>query len=62
MIMPDKDIHCYKCSKYLGVIRDAKLHKDMYYICGSCARPKSKRSEEYNEVPDFLKDIFGGKL
>lgn len=55
----DKQIECYKCGCYLGIIRDALLYTDMYFICGTCARPK--RKEEY-DMPDFFKDIFGSQF
>ena len=55
--MSEKRIECYKCGKFLGIIRDGLLHKDMYCICGNCATP---RQQSKNDVPDFLKDIFGG--
>ena len=53
----DKRIECYKCGKFLGIIRDGLLHKDLYYICGNCI--KSVR-EKKNEMPDFMQGIFGG--
>lgn len=31
-----KVINCHYCNKYLGEIRDAKLHKYIVYLCGEC--------------------------
>jgi DNA-directed RNA polymerase subunit RPC12/RpoP len=56
--MPDKRIECYKCGKELGIIRDALLYNDMYYVCGRCIRPQ----KESPAMPDFFNDFFGGTL
>ena len=32
-----RQIHCLKCSKNVGEIRDAKLAKGLCYLCQSCA-------------------------
>ena len=54
--MSEKRIECYKCGKFLGIIRDGLLHKDLYYICGKCVRPVRQKSV----MPDFMKEVFGG--
>lgn len=54
----DKRIECYKCGKFLGIIRDGWLHKDLYYVCKECIiKP---REQAKNDMPEFMKDIFGG--
>lgn len=43
-----KKIHCEKCHKYLGEIRDATLRKGIVYTCSECAKPKY----------DFASELF----
>lgn len=45
-----KKIFCNKCNKYLGVIRDGKLHKDIVYLCKKCNEP--------NETNTFFDKFF----
>lgn len=50
-------IYCCECGTYCGEIRDAKLRKNLKFICNGC-----HSNGETNDVPDFLKGIFrGGK-
>lgn len=53
-----KTIHCYKCQTYLGDIRDAKLKKDMYHVCGKCVRLEQYARKNTGHGYDFLKGIF----
>jgi predicted SprT family Zn-dependent metalloprotease len=52
-----KNIYCCICKDFVGVIRDAKLKKNLSYICEDC---KEKITKPKDNV-DFLKDIFGMK-
>ena len=54
-----REINCYKCQAYLGEIRDAKLRKDILFVCGKCVRPKLNK--ENDETVDMLKGLFGMK-
>jgi hypothetical protein len=56
--MSDRDIHCHKCHVYLGVIRDAKLRKDIVHVCGTCSTPPPKKETP----PDFSDLLFGDLL
>ena len=47
-----KEIRCCACMKYLGVIRDAKLHKDIDFICKECKNKDTDSEDEY-----FLKEL-----
>lgn len=57
--MPDREIHCARCGVYLGVLRDAKLRKDIMFGCGDCFEPKS--SEEANGTLDYFSSLFGAR-
>ena len=56
----DREIRCYECDIYLGCIRDAKLKKNIYFVCYECA--SNKQSKPPIDMPDIFKDIFGGKI
>lgn len=34
--MTDRDISCEKCNTNLGTIRDARLRKDIKFMCSRC--------------------------
>jgi len=34
--MADRSIYCANCHRYLGIIRDAKLHKNIHHLCDNC--------------------------
>ena len=64
-----REIHCVKCGKYLGEIRDAKLRKNIHFICDDCnTRRLALELKEtigggntgYDPM-DVMKDIFGGR-
>lgn len=59
-----RKVHCYKCGKYLGEIRDATLRKNIYHICEFCAsvevKPKQKAATP-NVFDSIFGDIFGGR-
>lgn len=52
-------IHCNKCGKYLGEVRDATLRNGIVYTCAVCAKPKSPHK---SEMPDFLSGLFKGNI
>lgn len=56
-----KKLYCVGCGKYLGIIRDAKLRKNITHLCESCDRIfqllKASKKSDYS---DIFKDIFGG--
>jgi hypothetical protein len=56
-----RQIHCYKCGGFLGEIRDAKLKKDMYHVCGKCVRTErtNNMAKNYeNPAENFFKGVF----
>lgn len=55
-----RQIHCKKCSCYLGEIRDAKLKKGIVNICGKCYDEKIEKPINYDsDFGGIFKDIFG---
>lgn len=52
-------INCFYCGIHLGEIRDATLRKNIKHLCGACA-DLNKPSARV-EMPDFFKDLMGGK-
>jgi len=50
-----KEIRCCVCQKYLGVIRDAKLHKDIDFICKECKNKYINTTDSKDEY--FLKEL-----
>ena len=52
------EIHCSKCSIYLGEIRDAKLRKNISFLCNACET--SRVALEMKETTGYSKpDVFG---
>ena len=64
--MGDRKIYCTACNRNLGEIRDAKLLKDIKYLCPECNMRRVASDlagkTNMNSVPDFLTDIFKGKV
>jgi len=57
-----KEIRCCVCMKYLGVIRDAKLHKDIDFICKECKNKYINTTDSEDEYfLDELVKILGNK-
>ena len=60
-----KKISCSCCSKYLGEIRDARLRKGIYHLCGDC---EIKRKAAYRHMralgqtvkSNQISDLFKG--
>lgn len=59
-------IVCKKCSRYLGEIRDATLHKQIVYLCDKCETQRVSLEMRYNSssTSDYSKkafdDLFNG--
>lgn len=64
-----REIRCTGCNKYLGNIIEAKLHKEIRFLCSQCntkriASDMSKKRHPVmsdQEAVDFLKGTFGFK-
>ncbi len=65
-----KEARCIGCNIYLGEIHDARLHKDIKFLCVQCnmKRIASDLGKKGNCPPisdadtvDFLKGMFGMK-
>ena len=58
-----KTINCSGCSKYLGIIHDAKLRTGIVFLCRSCEikriasdlSMKTKPKEPYESFMEMLK-------
>ena len=60
MSKPHK-IYCKGCGKYLGVIRDATLHKEIVYLCPNCDTKRiASDLANKTKTKDPLKDLFKG--
>ena len=58
------DISCKRCGKHMGVLRDARTRKGMVVYCAECddilnASLSGRPSPA--DMPEFMRDIFGGK-
>lgn len=56
-----RKIFCVKCNKYLGEIRDARLLKEIKFLCPKCdtKRMSSELYQKMNKQTSFG-SIFGG--
>lgn len=64
--MADREIYCYECDTYLGVIRDAKLKRGMVFLCADCGMvPEDTTTYNMNQpgsrdaAVEQLMNIFG---
>lgn len=57
-----RKIYCKPCSKYLGIIRDAKLHKEIVFLCKNC-ETKRLASDLANKAKpkNPFEDLFSGR-
>ena len=67
----ERKITCFKCSKYVGVIRDARIIKGLAFICPACQemvddpfKAQDKLTPETepflsNDMMETFTDIFG---
>jgi len=55
-----RKIYCKPCGKYLGIIRNATLHKEIVFLCKDCdiKRIASDLANKVNPKNPF-DDIFG---
>jgi len=64
MNTPESDkgrkIHCKPCGTHLGIIRDAKLHKDITYLCSKCETKRLASDWANKTKPNRYGDIFKG--
>lgn len=59
--MAGKEIYCTGCDKHLGIIRDAKLHKDIKFLCKNCETKRVALELQRKTKPSVnLEDMFGG--
>jgi len=69
--MTDKEglnVYCYKCTRYVGTIRNAKLMKNLSYICPKCLEIENQYTiTEDEDIPgkaaynSLLQRIFNPK-
>ena len=50
------NIYCSECGTYCGEIRDAKLRKNLKFVCNGCHTAREK-----TDIPDFLHGLFRNK-
>lgn len=63
----ERRIHCIKCDKYVGTIRDATLMKGIHFLCPTCGEvPKPDTGHSYGDLFDknafnnlFADSMFG---
>lgn len=58
-------IYCYSCNKYVGLVRDASLMKNLAYLCPECKDellPEPvKWPEDVSDPLAMLTKMFGMK-
>jgi len=61
-------IYCISCTIYLGsILEGSKLKKGIAFLCNNCnnirkADNLKRATSKPAEMPEFFKDIFGGKI
>jgi len=55
-----KKISCTYCGKFLGIIRDAKLRKNIYHMCKECRMVSKPNRTKPMDLPEGFDKIFGG--
>lgn len=58
--MPERKIYCAGCYAYLGVIRDAKLRKDVNFLCKNCETKRVALEMQRKSGASGMDEIFGG--
>jgi hypothetical protein len=56
-----KTLNCFKCNAYLGEIEKGKIERKAKLLCGKCHDEFFSFNGAPPDVPDFFKDLFGGK-
>jgi uncharacterized paraquat-inducible protein A len=49
-----RKVYCRECGCYVGIIRSAKLMKNLKFICPKCQKKQNKYSNE------LFNTLFGG--
>ncbi|MFH1978876.1 MAG: hypothetical protein ABII97_00600 [Patescibacteria group bacterium] len=57
--MAERKIHCCECSKFVGIIRDASLRKEIKYVCKEC-RNRWISLKSFVDLQK-VRDLFGGQ-
>lgn len=61
-------VNCADCGKFMGEVTiEGKLRTgysslSVYVLCADCHEPEGAERRPAGDVPDFLKDLFRGKL
>lgn len=58
--MSGKEIFCAGCNKHLGVIRDAKLRKDIKFLCKNCETKRVALEMQRKTGGSGMEKLFGG--
>lgn len=63
-----QDLHCASCGKLVARLRDAAVRNGMVAYCQECntlvarlLQQFNKQARAFQDVPDFLAGLFGGK-
>lgn len=64
------ELRCKECNTFLGEMLKGSIHKKSCILCEKCMSSfntyKSLAGQKYGDkpydMPDFMKDIFGGKI
>lgn len=56
-----RKIYCYKCQCLVGEVRDAKLKKDLLFLCKDCYDKETYRKNNNKpfDCPPGFEDLFG---
>jgi len=59
--MSERKIYCAGCNKPLGIIRDARLLKDLKFLCSACETKRLALEMQRKTKPSMgLEYLFGG--
>ena len=69
MIGLSREIRCEGCNQYLGNITEARLYKDIKFLCSRCNTKRIASDMNKKSYPpisddgavDFMKEMFGFK-
>lgn len=59
IMVSERKIYCMTCDCYVGTLRDAKLMKDLGFLCPNC-QPKPRDSSS-NGFMDMFNSVVSGK-
>ena len=64
--MSDKIIYCTGCDRKVGIIKDAKLLKNLKYLCPNCEIKRlasdMKKKKQSIPIDNFIKDVLKGRI